>query len=151
MKALSIRRPWAWLICFGIPILESVDNGDGTTRVVWNNKVHQKDIENRNWPTKYRGRIYVHAGKKEDKEALLWLMEKGFGPMMALMLHSKRIPCGAIIGEVDIVDCVTESTSPWFTGKYGFVLENPELYEKPIPCKGRLGFFSPVLGDKLEG
>ena len=31
---------------------------------------------------------------------------------------------GAIIGEVDIVDCVTKSTSPWFEGPFGFVLRN---------------------------
>ncbi len=48
----------------------------------------------------------------------------------------------SIFNEVDIVDCVTESKSPWFiTGNYGFVLANPKLYQKPIPYKGMLGFF----------
>lgn len=40
MLALSIRQPWAWLIING-----------------------GKDIENRDWPTKFRSRILVHAGK----------------------------------------------------------------------------------------
>jgi hypothetical protein len=53
---------------------------------------------------------------------------------------------GAIIGEVDIIDCVTESNSLWFEGKYGFVLANPVLYDKPIPCRGQLGFFEPHFG-----
>lgn len=55
---------------------------------------------------------------------------------------------GAIIGEVDIVDCVTESKSPWFTGPYGFVLANPVAYKVPVPCKGKLGFFTPDIDFK---
>jgi len=40
MKAISIRQPWAWLIVNGY-----------------------KDIENRSWPTKFRGRVLIHASK----------------------------------------------------------------------------------------
>lgn len=40
MIALSIRQPWAWLILNG-----------------W------KDIENRDWTTRVRGRILIHAAK----------------------------------------------------------------------------------------
>jgi hypothetical protein len=58
------------------------------------------------------------------------------------------IQTGAIIGEVDIIDCVTESKSPWFVGPYGFTLANPVLYDKPIPCRGMLGFFEPDLKEK---
>jgi len=53
---------------------------------------------------------------------------------------SKNIERGGIIGSVEIVDCVTESNSRWFMGRYGFVLRDP----KPlpfIPWKGQLGFF----------
>ena len=47
---------------------------------------------------------------------------------------------GGIIGSVEIVDCVTESKSPWFFGRYGFVLRNPVAL--PFrPFKGMLGFF----------
>lgn len=52
----------------------------------------------------------------------------------------KVIARGGIIGSVEIVDCVTESDSPWFVGSFGFVLRDP----KPmpfVPWKGRLGFF----------
>jgi ASCH domain len=38
MKALPIRQPYAWLIVNG-----------------------HKDIENRAWPTKFRGRVLIHA------------------------------------------------------------------------------------------
>jgi hypothetical protein len=40
-KAMSIQRPWAWLIVNGI-----------------------KDIENRKWPTSIRGPFFVHVGKR---------------------------------------------------------------------------------------
>jgi hypothetical protein len=51
-----------------------------------------------------------------------------------------HIERGGIVGQVNVVDCVTESTSEWFSGPYGFVLEDAE----PLPfqpCKGRLGIF----------
>ena len=124
MLALSIRQPWAFLICAG-----------------------SKDIANRNRRTDFRGRIYVHAAKRFDDAALEWLWNKGFNVMEALLLSSPRIAVrGAIVGEVDIVDCVTESKSVWFTGEYGFVLANPVVYKKPIICKGKPGFFSPEIG-----
>lgn len=145
MKALSIRQPWAWLICGGMPIFDSIDNGDGTTRVEFSHKVYIKDIENRPWPLPkwfpLPQRIYVHAGKSRDEAALEGLMAKGFPPGVVLSLFSDYLPRGAIIGEVDIVDCVTDSDSPWFEGPYGFVLTHPCLYDKPIPCKGKLGLF----------
>jgi hypothetical protein len=121
MKALSIRQPWAWLIVNGY-----------------------KDIENRNWPTYFRGRIYIHASKRFDEKASSWLAERRLAPVGADML--KSLPYGGIVGEVDIIDCVACSPSPWFVGKYGFVLANPETYDKAIPCKGRLGFFKPKIG-----
>jgi len=64
---------------------------------------------------------------------------------------------GAIIGEVDIVGCKyrfgeenDNLYSKWHeVGMYGLLLANPALYEKPIPCKGKLGFFEPLIM-KLE-
>ncbi len=127
MKALSIRQPWAWLICAGY-----------------------KDIENRGWATSFRGRFYVHAGKRSDltEGSIMFLKDAvkktgKFWPTGPLWRDVLRF--GAIIGEVDIVDCVTESPSPWFVGPYGFVLANPRAYDTPIPCRGQLGFFVPAI------
>lgn len=47
MKAISIRQPYAYLIVNG-----------------------KKDIENRNWKTKQRGRVLIHASQKIDDEAV---------------------------------------------------------------------------------
>jgi len=128
MKALSVKQPWAWLICTGY-----------------------KDIENRSRPTSFRGRIYIHAGKQFDYDS--WCkMLSGLIPGASncqLTVHERFYArngdhlLGAIIGEVDIVDCVSSSTSPWFTGPWGLVLSDPVAYSQPFPCKGKLGFFSP--------
>ena len=136
MKALSIRQPWAWLICKGL-----------------------KDIENRDWATKVRGRVYIHAGKKLDLDGLSSLIHRPKPRLTSRdILHrafaQDEIVRGAIIGEVDIIDCKfrfgdenDSLYSPWHTvGQYGFVLVNPVLYAKPIPCKGRLHFFEPNIG-----
>jgi len=123
MKALSIRQPWAWLIVNGY-----------------------KDIENREWPTKFRGRIYVHAGKTSDVNVPAlsltqdWILDR-LDNWQRYQFHLQPKERGAIVGEVDIVDCVTQHDSTWFVGKYGFVLVNPIVYETPIPYKGQLGFF----------
>ena len=148
MKALSIQQPWAWLIVAGLPILQSVpvpDSRPGTTRVEWLGKVARKDVENRLWPLpkdfQLPQRIYIHAGKREDKNALKALLDMGFAAFPILALFDKGMPKGALIGEVDIISCVTESESPWFCGPYGFVLSHPIPYDKPIPYRGQLGFF----------
>ena len=104
-----------------------------------------KDIENRSWGTNFRGRIYVHAPKRFDDTALKWLWDKGVPVTKALLSLPSVTPRGFIIGEVDIVNCVTESKSVWFVGKFGFILANPVLYSKPIACKGKRGFFNPEV------
>jgi len=134
MKALSIKQPWAWLICAG-----------------------HKDIENRNWrigrksspgmmsvdwKLQLPARIYVHAGKEFDHECLI---TQGETYANLIKMPLEKFTLGAIIGEVDITACVKASKSPWFVGVYGFVLANPVLYDKPIPYRGQLGFFEVEL------
>lgn len=72
------------------------------------------------------------------------MMQGHAAEFIAYARYTKPMAFGAIIGEVDITGCVEKSDS-WFTGPYGFVLTNPTLYEKPIPCKGKLGFFEPAI------
>lgn len=119
MKALSVRQPWAWAILHA-------------------GKTH----ENRDWPTRFRGTIALHAAKGLTREEHLWASmdieeRSGLRPPAYPMLAQR----GFIVGLVDIVGCVTESPSPWFQGEYGFVLENPRPLASPIYCKGALGFW----------
>lgn len=122
MKALSIRQPWAWLIIHG-----------------------GKDIENRDWPTNYRGRVLVHASKGMTKNEWsdAWDFAHGSGASPKAVeagVNFHNIERGGIIGSVEIVDCVQFHHSRWFMGRYGFVLANPQ--PQPFrPFKGMLGFF----------
>lgn len=113
-QAISIKQPWAWLIVKGY-----------------------KTIENRTWKTNYRGTVLIHAGKGFDLDGYEEIKE--FFPKIQMpgISDFKR---GGIVGEVFLADCVTEHSSPWFSGPYGFVFTGPcEL--NFTPCKGQLGFF----------
>lgn len=142
MKALSVKQPWASLIAHGI-----------------------KDIENRTWKTNFRGKIYIHSTVKganvdfttEQTASLftneIWNPETGFNKDLFVF--------SAIIGEVEITDCVVNHKSIWaektkgrYVGDgvfvlnekpiYNWVLDNPVLYEKPIlNVKGKLSFWEP--------
>lgn len=117
MKALSIRQPWAWLIIHG-----------------------GKDIENRSWHTKRRGRFLVHAsqGCTKDEYARAYRYAIGLGVTNIPRLEDMQR--GGIIGSVELVDSVDTSDSPWYMGQKAFVLRDPQ----PLPFvrfKGRLQFF----------
>lgn len=118
MKALTIRQPWAHAIFHA-----------------------GKNIENRNWPTRLRGRIAVHAAKGMTQ--VEWTSAAGFIRLQSgIAVRRADMVRGAIIGTVEIVDCVSQSDSPWFMGDYGFVLRNPIALPEPIPCRGALGFWT---------
>ncbi len=51
-----------------------------------------------------------------------------------------------IIGRAEMVDVVSYHESPWFEGKFGFVLENREAFTEPIPYPGQLGLFDIPAG-----
>ena len=112
MKALSIRQPWVYLIMQG-----------------------GKDIENRTWRTNHRGTILVHAAKGMTRKEYNAVNEWSCLPPYELLER------GGIVGTVEIVDCVAQSDSSWFSGPFGFVLRNPQ----PLPFRpylGELGFFN---------
>ena len=128
MLALSIRQPWAFLIVNGY-----------------------KTIENRSWSTMLRGPIQIHAGKvmsDEDFDDAMGLLDQ-IHPMSRDDMIRRRArvingaaPLGGIVGQAEVVGCVTQSDSPWFFGPYGFVLAKARtvLFR---PCRGKLGFFDP--------
>jgi hypothetical protein len=89
-----------------------------------------KDIENRSRCMSIRGTIAVHAGAQVDNSVYL---PKSF---------KKQIVKSAIIGIVDVLDCVDDHDSEWFNGPYGYVLDNPRPLMNPIPCQGQLGFWN---------
>ncbi len=89
-----------------------------------------KDVENRPWRTHYRGRILIQAALKIEREEAL-----------KLKLSPGELPTGAIVGSVEIVDCVRNSKSKWaIGGQWHWILKNPRYLAKLIPFKGALGF-----------
>lgn len=90
-----------------------------------------KDLENRTWWTNKRGLFLIHAGKKFD----------------GTKAENVGYNMGGIVGIAELVDCVSESESEWYTGDYGFVLDNVIDFGFVLPCKGRLGFFRPDVGE----
>ena len=122
--ALSIRQPWAWAI---------INAG--------------KNIENRDWRTGFRGPVCIHAGKGMTADEYNGFIRTIHGvslthpfPPGDRVPHATDLQRGGIIGVAEIMDCVEESPSPWFFGRYGFVLANVRPVEF-IPVKGALGFF----------
>lgn len=136
MKTITIKQPWASLIVEGI-----------------------KDIENRTWRTKFRGRVLIHAANSS------WIWHKVLNyitPEMRAVFENNKytggwirnLERGKIIGSVEIVDCVINHPSIWaektdnehvrfdYGKTYNWVLANPILFTEPIPAKGKLSFWN---------
>lgn len=143
MKAVTIKQPYPYLICSGI-----------------------KDIENRTWPTKFRGRVLVHASAKPMKminpnNVFTYQQWESFSledqvQLMCSGTSFKPLSDAAIIGSVEIVDCVVCHDSIWAEKRdgrldsakqwiekpiYNWVLANPILFPEPIPAKGKQSFW----------
>ena len=124
MKCLTVCQPYAHLIIRG--------DGRGLKR-----------IENRTWPTRFRGRLAIHAGKSRawlDREAVL----------------PAGMVFGAIIGTVTVAGCFRLahvrsgfydaefpglSTHVHAEGPYCWVLTDPRPLPAPVPFKGMMGLF----------
>ena len=147
MKAITIRQPWASLIAHGI-----------------------KNIENRTWrcPTKHIGtRVLIHAAVKT---ADFWdcpnygIVNKHIREVTKYGIDYSKYNTMAIIGSVEIADCVVNHHSIWAeksidckdgcpdvencpAGKcphliYNWILANPIIFDEPIlNIKGKLGFW----------
>lgn len=125
MKAITIKQPWASLIVSGL-----------------------KDIENRTWKTNFRGRVLIHAGMKADNH---WSASVPVCDKVDKFLREiskggtdwSNYHFGAIIGSVEIVDCVQNHPSLWAEkGVWNWVLSNPIMFPEPIAdVKGKLSFW----------
>ena len=129
-KALSTKQPYAYMLAVG----------------------HQP-VDNRSWSTNFRGRFYIHASLSSvplaEYQRIRRRLDKiiradGGNPFVGGFAESfyMRQFLGVIVGEATLVDVVTESDSPWFTGPFGFVLEDPVLYWQQLSWKGQRRWFS---------
>lgn len=133
MRALSVRQPWAFAIVIGA-----------------------KTVENRDWASKHLGPLAIHASKTEERDAVddvLRMIHEQLPPPLDLegLRHvyeaTKRLGC--VVGAVDMIGCTNGSDAEnwegaldqWFTGPYGFVLQNARVVRETVPCRGRLGIW----------
>jgi activating signal cointegrator 1 len=115
MRALTVCQPFAELIASG-----------------------EKRVENRLWPTRYRGPLAIHAGSSRH-----WLKEyRGTLP--------RYMEFGRIIAIVDMVDCVHFTCldsmypdlkdHPFASGPWCWVLRDVRRIMS-VPCRGALGLW----------
>jgi len=117
MKTLTVKQPWASLIVNGV-----------------------KDIENRTWRTKYRGRILIHVAANDFDFRKYAVSEE---QRLFIQAIKKPYVHSAIIGSVEIVGCVRDYNSIWSEKDcYNWVLKNPRLFKDPVfGIKGRLSLW----------
>lgn len=126
MKALTVRQPWVQSI------------------------LHLgKPVENRKWRTSHRGLTALHASagmSRADRNMWCDCIRYVFGPEAGRQIIAStdmdELPRGAIVGVVTIKEVVDAHDSRWFFGPYGFVLENPLILPRPIPCGGFLNLWT---------
>jgi hypothetical protein len=133
-KAITVLQPWASAIAFA-----------------------GKDVENRDWPTRYRGPLAIHAGARFSSDDLLvritkrtvcgrriktiseWI-DHGATRLGLTSLHGE-LPASCVIAIAMMTACVSQSQSVWFGGTYGFQLDGVIPIE-PFSMTGALGLWN---------
>ena len=137
MKAFTVYQPYAFAIVAGL-----------------------KHYETRPRRTSIRGRVAVHAGKRDAWRT--GLLESGDMPEVERVLaevqgagnRAARLEYGAVIGTVEIVDCVPVENlvdslddrerilGDYSPGRFAWVLENPIMFDEPFPARGKQGWWN---------
>jgi len=115
VKVVSVKNPWAFALVAG-----------------W------KTVENRAFPVRHRGPLLIHAslsrsdlGAESDR-------------MPALPPYDELV-YGAIIGAVELVDCVRldeVADLAYAIGPWCWLVANPRRLPAPHTCRGRLGLWT---------
>ena len=130
MKAYTVYQPYAYATVAGL-----------------------KHYETRPRRTNIRGRVAVHAGRLDEVHATKSLSNRDFWAVMETIGGKTDLPRGAVIGTVEIVDCVpveeimdtlTEREKllgDYSPGRFAWVLQNPVMFDNPIPARGQQGWW----------
>ena len=136
MKVLSIKQPWAWLICVGC-----------------------KTIENRTWARKYRGPVLIHASKTPASwdDCDDWMMDT---INEFLKEHNMKLPKISELPKSAIIGCATlygidskeTLNDPFaFDYQYHWQFKHAKLFDKPIKnVKGKVFLWDYSLNKKSE-
>jgi ASCH domain len=119
-RCLSVRQPWAWAIIHG-----------------------PKRIENRTWSVHYRGPILIHAARSRfhltGTAPEVWHAAGLVG-----LPDFDRLAFGAVIGTVELVDCLPLAEvrgQDFAEGPVCWVLKDPRPLRDPVPVKGMQSLF----------
>lgn len=133
VKAITIWQPWAQLVITGA-----------------------KRVETRGHNTNVRERIAIHAAKQDHAGILLHIPAEELAFFQATGVTSiPEPPTGAVLGTIQLANCVpieelygTEYDTPqerafgdWSHGRYGWIMQQPERFTRPVPAKGAQGFW----------
>ena len=130
MKAFTVYQPYAYAIVAGL-----------------------KGYETRPRRTHIRGRVAVHAGKGKPQFVS---MPVSIALPESAVLHYGAVlgPLGAVVGTVEIVDCVPVEDligklserervlGDYTPGRFAWVLKNPVMFDRPIPVRGFQGWWN---------
>ncbi len=131
MKAITVYQPYAYAIIAGL-----------------------KQYETRPRKTHIRGRVAVHAGRLDEVHATKHLSGNDFWALMAEIGGKTDLPRGAVLGTVEIVDCVPVEEiihtlsererllGDYSPGRFAWVLKNPVAFSMPVPAKGKQGWWN---------
>lgn len=115
IRGLTLYQPMAWAI------------SDFTKR-----------IENRSWkPWAGVTHLAIHAGMKFHQDHVDQILEV-FGREVP---PKDELPYGRIVAVARLAGYVEASDDPWFSGPYGWLLEDVRKLVEPIRCKGSLGLW----------
>ena len=118
IRILTVRQPWATALLTG-----------------------GKDVENRSWPTRYRGWILIHSGQTIDRD-----VPERYASMLGDQ-QPESLPRGYVLGGIYLTDVVQTSQSPWarpLEWHWCHDTTRACVLEVPVPWRGALGLqFAP--------
>jgi hypothetical protein len=140
VQCISIRQPWAWILTH--------------PEIVQACGIPPKEVENREWFTRYRGLVYLHAGSQVDDSLFdaagrldHWYWQRCFGACGVQLARrmpqtSREYQRKAIVGKAELVDVVKAHNNPWFVGRYGLVLEQIQPFGPVLNYPGAQKLFA---------
>ena len=125
VRVLTLHQPWATLIV----------------------QKHKK-YETRSWGTKFRGSLFIHAGKLLNKEYSAL-------PEVSKLIGNSNIPLGSIVAvcelskifrSEDVRDSLEKNEllcGDFGDGRYAWQLDNMQILSEPVSCAGHQGLWIP--------
>lgn len=123
MKAISYHQPYAWMLANGY-----------------------LDIDDRTWPTPYRGVLAIHASKAFSEH---YYYHVRYGLEIDIP-DQAELGYGVVLGQAKLVNIVKpgEPTKVPDARRaqggphcFGWQFDEVALFETPVPCRGQQGLF----------